>query len=165
MRRAVGFGLLLLGMSMGVPAAQWQPVPSVQQWQAQRPAAALTYLDFWASWCGPCQQSFPVMQQWQQRYATQGLRVLTISLDARAEDAQRFLTRVQTELPVQWDPDAILAQHFGVQTMPQSFLLDAQGQVLATHQGFRHKDIPALQSLIEAHLPAPDAHNRSGEGD
>jgi thioredoxin-like negative regulator of GroEL len=92
------------------------------------------------------------MQQWQQRYAEQGLKILTISLDGRAADAQRFLQRVDTELSVQWDPDAILAQHFAVQTMPQSYLVDAQGQVLATHRGFQHKDIPRIEALIETHL-------------
>nr|MBV6631237.1 redoxin family protein [Oceanococcus sp. HetDA_MAG_MS8] len=135
------------------PTEQWQPLASVEQWQEQRPTAELIYLDFWASWCGPCQQSFPIMQQWQQQYAARGFTILTISLDGRAEDAQRFLRRVQTTLPVQWDPNAILAQHFGVQTMPQSYLLNAQGEVLATHRGFQHKDIAHLEALIQSHLP------------
>src|SRR5689334_21183120 len=51
----------------------------------------VVYLDFWASWCAPCRQSFPWMESMQQTYAAQGLSVLAINVDHDRADAERFL--------------------------------------------------------------------------
>ena len=66
--------------------------------------ARLTYVDFWASWCGPCRQSFPWMNQMQDKYGAKGLRVLAVNLDARREDAQRFLAEHPARFALGFDP-------------------------------------------------------------
>ena len=53
----------------------------------------LVYLDFWASWCGPCKQSFPWMNAMHARYSAQGLRVFAINVDQKPADAARFYRR------------------------------------------------------------------------
>lgn len=110
--------------------------------------ARLTYVDFWASWCGPCRQSFPWMNQLQDKYGAKGLRVLAVNLDARREDAQRFLAEHPARFALGFDPQGALARRVGVKAMPSSLLLDASGKVVAVHQGFRAEDAAELDARI-----------------
>ncbi len=155
--------LLLLGGGLGTPAlaAELRPVPEDQS--AVLPAdAKLVLLDFWASWCAPCRQSFPFMQSLQQRYGAQGLRVVAVSLDARAEDAQRFLDQRQPDFALWHDPQARLVVDYPVQVMPTSFLLDAQGRVLHRHSGFRAADAAPLEARIRYYLATGTAPAAAG---
>jgi thiol-disulfide isomerase/thioredoxin len=96
-------------------------------------------LDFWASWCEPCRQSFPWMNDLQQRLAPQGLVVIAVNLDRDRKLAARFLEQVKTDFRIEYDPEATLAQQFGVEAMPMSFVIDRQGRVRERHTGFRAK--------------------------
>lgn len=117
--------------------------------------ARLTYVDFWASWCGPCRQSFPWMNQMQDKYGAKGLRVLAVNLDARREDAQRFLAEHPARFALGFDPQGALARRVGVKAMPSSLLLDASGRVVAVHQGFRGEDAAELEARIAQALGRP----------
>src|ERR1022692_1349845 len=64
----------------------------------------VVYLDFWASWCAPCRQSFPWMQVMKQTYERQGLSVIAINLDHDRTDAERFLQRYHPDFVVHFDP-------------------------------------------------------------
>jgi cytochrome c biogenesis protein CcmG/thiol:disulfide interchange protein DsbE len=108
----------------------------------------VVWLDFWASWCGPCQQSFPWMQQIQQRYAARGLIVVAINLDHTRDDAERFLAAHPHDFVVRFDATGALPKAMHVSSMPTSFLLDAQGKIVATHTGFK----PANEGQYEAEL-------------
>lgn len=93
-------------------------------------------VDFWASWCGPCRESFPWMNAIQQRYMDDGLVVLGINLDQDAAAAESFLKTVPANFTLVRDPDARLLEAFGLIGMPSSYLLDRQGRIRATHTGF-----------------------------
>ena len=60
----------------------------------------VVYLDFWASWCGPCKQTFPFMNDVQARYAPRGLKVVAINVDERSADANKFLAEVPATFTV-----------------------------------------------------------------
>jgi thiol-disulfide isomerase/thioredoxin len=94
-------------------------------------------LDFWASWCAPCQQSFPWMQTMKDRYGNGHLVVLAVNLDHARADADKFLARLRPTFEVRFDGSGASAQHFDVHTMPTSLLIDRQGMVRFTHIGFR----------------------------
>jgi cytochrome c biogenesis protein CcmG, thiol:disulfide interchange protein DsbE len=98
------------------------------------------YLDFWASWCGPCQQSFPWMQTMEDAYQAKGLTVVAVNLDRNRNDAQRFLAKFHPSFDVRFDPQGNLAEQFKVQGMPTSVIIDRQGVVRFTHIGFRPVD-------------------------
>jgi len=117
--------------------------------------ARLTYVDFWASWCGPCRQSFPWLNRMQARYAAQGLRVVGINLDAKTADAERFLQEVPAQFEIALDPQAQSAKRYALKGMPSAALLAADGRVIAVHQGFRPGDAEALEALIKSHLDKP----------
>jgi len=112
----------------------------------------VVYLDFWASWCIPCRQSFPWMQQMQQRYRADGLEVVAVDLDRSRPDADRFLESYPTHLRLVFDPDGVLATRFDVQGMPTSLLIDRHGAARFTHIGFLPKDRAVYESEIRTLL-------------
>ena len=96
----------------------------------------MVYLDFWASWCGPCKQSFPWMNQIQAKYGAQGLQVLAINVDANRADADRFLAGTPAEFLIAFDAQGASARQYGIKGMPSSVLIGPDGKVLMVHAGF-----------------------------
>ncbi|MEK8046609.1 TlpA family protein disulfide reductase [Ideonella margarita] len=108
----------------------------------------LVYLDFWASWCGPCRQSFPWMNDVQARLGPRGLQVLGVNLDARSADADKFLAETPARFQVAFDPKGDTPKRYGVKGMPTSVLIGPDGRVLLTHSGFRPDDKAELEARI-----------------
>lgn len=100
----------------------------------------VVYLDFWASWCGPCRLSFPWMQTLQSTYAPEGLTVVAVNVDHERRAADRFLAQYPVQFAVQFDPEGSLAERYQVHGMPTSVLIDRQGKARYTHIGFRPID-------------------------
>jgi cytochrome c biogenesis protein CcmG, thiol:disulfide interchange protein DsbE len=96
----------------------------------------VVYLDFWASWCGPCRQSFPWMESMQKAYQAQGLTVLAINVDHDRADADRFLKIFHPDFEIRFDPNGSWAEEFKVSGMPTSVIIDRHGAVRFTHVGF-----------------------------
>lgn len=117
-------------------------------------AGQVVYLDFWASWCTPCRQSFPWLNEMQRRYGSQGLQVVGINLDAERADADRFLARYPAQFALVFGGGVEAAQRLGVQGLPSSVLVGADGRVLHQHLGFKPDDRDGLEAQIRAALQA-----------
>lgn len=109
-------------------------------------------VDFWASWCGPCRQSFPWMNSLQEQYRADGLEVVAINLDQEAELAKEFLQEVPAQFTVLLDTDAQLPGEYGVMGMPSSYLIDRNGKIRAQHIGFHSDRIKNYEDTIKALL-------------
>jgi len=107
------------------------------------------YLDFWASWCGPCRKSFPWMNDMQKTYQQQGFIVISVNLDADHGLAEKFLTNHPANFRVVYDPKGKTARKYKVKGMPTSYLIGRDGQIKKAHTGFFTKKIPAYQHEIE----------------
>ena len=117
-------------------------------------AGSVVYLDFWASWCGPCRQSFPWMNQMQAKYSAKGLKVVAVNLDAKTDDATKFLAQNPADFTVAFDSKGQTPKVFGVKGMPTSFLIDKNGKILSVHLGFKSADREELEKQIQAALEA-----------
>jgi cytochrome c biogenesis protein CcmG, thiol:disulfide interchange protein DsbE len=115
----------------------------------------VTYVDFWASWCTPCAQSFPWLNRMQDKFADKGLRIVGVGLDEQLSRAQRFLQAHPANFSIIQDPDGLLAERFGVEGMPYAVLLDAEGRILHRHVGFRPAQQADYESVIESALAQP----------
>jgi cytochrome c biogenesis protein CcmG/thiol:disulfide interchange protein DsbE len=115
----------------------------------------VVYVDFWASWCGPCRRSFPWLNEMQQRYGAQGFTVVAINVDTRRADAQRFLDAVPAQFAIAYDAAGTTPAAFDVKGMPSSFLVDARGDVVLVEIGFRDDRKAALEEVIRRLLPVP----------
>jgi thiol-disulfide isomerase/thioredoxin len=112
----------------------------------------VVYLDFWASWCGPCKLSFPWMMEMQRRYGPQGLVVVAVNLDRDRALAATFLREFNPAFAIVFDGKATLAQQFKVAGMPSSVIIDREGKARSTHTGFRPDERPALEAELRTAL-------------
>jgi cytochrome c biogenesis protein CcmG, thiol:disulfide interchange protein DsbE len=142
-----------LRSGLGVLAVLWIGPPVGHADDALDLAALkgrVVYLDFWASWCAPCLQSFPFMIHLQQTLGPQGLTVIAVNVDRERADAERFLQEHPAQFRVVFDAEGALAQKFSVHGMPSSFVIDRSGRVQVRHEGFRLADRPALEQQVQA---------------
>lgn len=139
-------------IEIGDPAPEFQLQGLSSTVKLSDASGKLVYLDYWASWCGPCRQSFPWMNELQSRYGSQGLQVVAVNLDAKPEDARRFLEMQPASFAVAFDPKGQTPRLYGVKGMPSSFLIGRDGKVLWRHTGFKGSDKAELEQQIAAAL-------------
>lgn len=110
---------------------------------------SVIYVDFWASWCGPCRASFPVLDKLYGQYKDKGFVVVGINQDDRLDDARTFMTRIPVGFPLIADPEHHLAEAFEVKGMPSAIIIDRKGIVRHVHRGFRTGDEKEIAARIE----------------
>ena len=116
----------------------------------------VTYLDFWASWCGPCRLSLPALNRLRQAFSPEAFNVVAISVDYVEEDALDFLARYPVEYPIAIDTTGNSGRAFAVAGMPSGYLIDKKGMIREIHVGFRKGDETILQERITALLEESD---------
>ena len=141
--RLICASLLLAGAANASPLADGAPPVDIHDFRGR-----VVYLDFWASWCAPCRQSFPWMQAMKNAYESRGLTVLAVNLDLNRGDADRFLAQFHPSFDVRFDPQGTVAEHFKVQGMPTGLVVDRHGVVRFTHIGFRPVDEAAYENQL-----------------
>jgi thiol-disulfide isomerase/thioredoxin len=114
----------------------------------------VVYLDFWASWCGPCKESFP----WLNKLAKENkdLVVIGVNLDKDKSDAEAFLKKYPADFKVVYNPKADLAEKYKVKGMPYTIIFDKEGNQKFKHIGFSLKkadeymrEIKTLQNEVK----------------
>jgi peroxiredoxin len=105
-------------------------------------------LNFWATWCNPCRQEMPLLQQAYETHQHMGLTVLGISQDEsnRSQVVRTYWWRAGLTFPTLLDPDGTAAKRYQVVILPSTIFVDAQGQVTAIHRG------PLNASQLEQYL-------------
>jgi thiol-disulfide isomerase/thioredoxin len=114
----------------------------------------VVYVDFWASWCGPCRRSFPWMNEMQQKYGAAGFTIVGVNVDKRRPDAERFLQQTPATFTIVYDEAGRTPEAYAVKGMPSSYLVDAAGKVVAVESGFRDEQKAELEARIRT-LVAP----------
>ena len=114
----------------------------------------VVYVDFWASWCGPCKRSFPWMNELAQRYGASGLAVVAVNVDKKREDAERFLAQLPAQFTVVYDAAGTTPAAYAAKAMPSSYLIDRSGKIVMVEQGFRDEQKAAVETRIRDLLAA-----------
>ena len=114
----------------------------------------VVYVDFWASWCGPCKRSFPWMNELSQRYGADGFTIVAVNVDKKRAEAERFLAQTPARFTVVYDAAGATPAAWAVKGMPSSYLLDRTGKVVLVEQGFRDEQKPAVEQKIRDSLAA-----------
>jgi thiol-disulfide isomerase/thioredoxin len=107
-------------------------------------------LDVWASWCDPCKQELPVLNEMARRLKPQGIDILAVSVDQERGNVDKFLRTHggHWSLTVAHDPRGEVAELLQPDKMPTSYVVDRAGIVRYVNAGF----LPADASTIEQHL-------------
>ena len=134
-----------------------EPAPALSLPTAKGDAIALdnlrgkiVYVDFWASWCGPCRRSFPWMNEMQAKYGPRGFTVVGVNVDKKRPDAERFLTQNPSSFTIVFDETGATPTAWGVKGMPSSYLIDGRGNVVYVERGFLDEHKAELEQRIAA---------------
>lgn len=116
-------------------------------------------VNFWATWCVPCQWEMPLMERLYQAYRTRGFLVVAIALDQDEAAVRTFVSERGLTYPILLDPTFEAARQFGVRGLPATFLLGKDGSLKGATYGPREWDSPEARALVEvllaAKAPAP----------
>ncbi len=109
-------------------------------------------INFWASWCGPCRQEFPALDQIYAKYKPMGFTLVAINVETEKADAEKFLSATPASFPILFDPDNTVSGKYGVSAMPTTVLVDRQGRVRWQHRAYKPGDEAKYIEQIRAAL-------------
>jgi thiol-disulfide isomerase/thioredoxin len=163
MKSSLLTGLIMLGSPLAGQAIQvGSPAPdcNVKSFADGSPSALVkpgkvTYVDFWASWCGPCAKSMPFLDKMNSQLKSKGFEVIGVNLDEDREDADEFLKKHPVKFAMVSNPDGECPSTYGVQAMPSSYLIDRHGKVRHVQLGFRSGEEKELRGKVDSLLTEP----------
>lgn len=107
-------------------------------------------LDFWASWCTPCQAEIPKFIEWQKKYGEEGLQVIGISMDDNEKAARKFVERLKPNYPVAMGNAKLAESYGGILGLPANLIINRAGRVRAKYVGAT--DLDTLEREIQVQL-------------
>jgi cytochrome c biogenesis protein CcmG/thiol:disulfide interchange protein DsbE len=112
----------------------------------------IVYIDFWASWCAPCRESFPWLDDLVRQYGSKNFVVIGVNVDQDRERAERFLNQNPATFPIVYDPHGDIATAFKVTGMPSAILIDRTGRIRFQHTGFSAKKKSEYEDQLQTLL-------------
>jgi cytochrome c biogenesis protein CcmG/thiol:disulfide interchange protein DsbE len=110
-------------------------------------------LNFWATWCGPCQVELPRFSQWQKELGPTGLQVITVSMDDDAAPVRRVIRKLRLQVPVIMGDPRLGTLYGGVLGLPVTYLIARNGTITERIEG--GADLPTLEKQIRTLLAKP----------
>ena len=107
-------------------------------------------LDFWATWCVPCQSEIPHFVEFQNNYAAQGFQVVGISMDDGPDPVRPFYQQYKMNYPVAMGSTQLAQSYGGILGLPVTFLIDRNGKIAANYRG--QTETSVIQQRLEALL-------------
>ena len=109
----------------------------------------VVFLNFWATWCGPCRAEMPSMEALHNSYREKGLEILAVNSGENQAQVLAFMTGNQLSFPVALDMDGKVSMAYGIQAIPTSFLIDREGKIIARLVGSLDWDTPKIRAAME----------------
>jgi len=109
-------------------------------------------VNFWASWCGPCREEFPLLDQMYRKYKPLGFTMLGVNVEPDSKDAEGFIAKTPVTFPIVFDRDSTVSKLYGVAGMPSTVLIDRHGVLRWVHRGYKSGDANEYLDQIRALL-------------
>ncbi|MBS1106771.1 MAG: alkyl hydroperoxide reductase/Thiol specific antioxidant/Mal allergen [Deltaproteobacteria bacterium] len=100
----------------------------------------IVLLNFWATWCKPCENEMPAMQRLHTALAGPDFELVAVSVDASRDDVVKFRDRLGLTFPIARDPDKGVAEAYQSYRYPESYLIGRDGTILSRYIGPRDWD-------------------------
>ena len=109
-------------------------------------------INFWATWCGPCRQDMPLLDELHSRYERVGFSLLGVNIDDDSSKAMNMVSELGVNFPVLFDNRKEVSKMYQVDAMPVTLILDREGTVRHVHQGYKPgyevKYLDQIRSLL-----------------
>jgi len=105
-------------------------------------------LNFWASWCGPCREEMPLLNELHEKYAPLGFTMLGINVEENSAAAYKFLESVPAGFPILYDSSNSVSKLYDVIAMPSTVIVGRDGQIKYVHHGYEPGDENVYQDQI-----------------
>jgi peroxiredoxin len=116
----------------------------------------VVFLNFWASFCEPCTREMPSMEKLVREYEDRGFVMIAVSQDPERADMEQFMATFlpgeRSAMTVLWDPRGRVATDYGTEMIPETYIIDRDGRVIARFVGEYDWTRPEVKQLIEALL-------------
>jgi thiol-disulfide isomerase/thioredoxin len=109
----------------------------------------VVFLNFWATWCGPCRAEMPSMEALYSRYREKGFEILAVNSMERQPEVLAFKEENNFSFPIVLDGDGKVNSAYGIQAIPTTFLLDKEGKIVLRLVGSIDWDTPKFHAALE----------------
>ena len=110
------------------------------------------FLNFWATWCGPCRSEMPSMEALYNKYRERGLEVFAVNIMEKEDEVLSFMEDNDLSFPAALDLDGKVSNSYGIQSIPTTFLINREGNIVVRLVGSIDWDMPEIHAAIEALL-------------
>ena len=112
-------------------------------------AGNVVLLNFWASWCGPCRQEMPLLNDLHNKYEALGFVVLGVNVEEQSNLAKSFLADRPVDFPILLDTKNQVSKMYDVVAMPTTVVIDRNGTMRYLHQGYKSGDEKKYQKMVK----------------
>jgi thiol-disulfide isomerase/thioredoxin len=120
-----------------------------EQFDLAAHAGRVVVLEFWATWCGPCLQSMPLMDGVVREFARGSVELFAVNLEEQPEQIKAMLERHKLKIPVVLDRDGVVAAKYAVTAIPQTVVIDREGKVARLFVGGGKKTADSLRKALQ----------------
>jgi thiol-disulfide isomerase/thioredoxin len=115
----------------------------------------VVFLNFWATWCGPCRQEMPSMEVLYQRFKNQGLEMLAVNYQEGQKDVAAFMKNYKLSFPAGLDSSGQIGGIYGIEAFPTTYIIDREGYIITRIVGSLNWNTPKILAAFETLLNSP----------
>jgi len=109
-------------------------------------------LNFWASWCGPCRQEMPLLENIYKKYGKLGFTLIGVNVEPDSKAADDWLKQTPVSFPIVYDRESQVSKLYDVAGMPSTVIIDRKGNLRVLHRGYKPGDeneyLDSIRALI-----------------
>jgi len=120
---------------------------SLAQWKGK-----VVLVDFWATWCKPCEKSFPKLEELRVKHQASGFEIVAVSEDDEPAGVKDFGEKHGAKFPLVWDKDKAIANKWHPPNMPSTFIVDKKGVVRFVHFGYHDGEEKEIEAEVKSLL-------------